>query len=215
MNVPVVLTKGGRVDLSKHTPSLRRVRIGLGWEPNTTDTGKDYDLDVTAFGLKGGKCVDAAHMLFYNSVNRTKDGIKVVLDHRPYHEKEGHPCTPGLELIHSGDNCTGQGKGDDETIIGDAAKILALWDEIPIIITINEAKERCQNFGQVPEIHAYVYDDETGLVIAKFDIADGFSSETAVHIGSLYRNSEGNLGFKTVGTGYNAGLDEFVKKYGL
>ena len=193
----VNLEKGGRVDLQKTVPSLKKVRIGLGWSENKFSTGTDYDLDVTAFLCKhdyagNPKCIDDKHVIFYNNL-----------------------VSPGGEVRHSGDNRTGAGAGDDETLFVDVEKVLATCDEVSFIITIHDAVTRKQNFGQIEKAYVKLYNDEDNSVIAQYDLAEKFSTETAVQVGSLYKNPEGRLGFKAVGQGYNTGLADFCQGYGL
>lgn len=192
----VNLTKGGRINLAKEAPNMTKVRVGLSWKPNTFDSGFAYDIDVTAFVLRqeasSGKSVMLSedHMVFYNNL-----------------------VTPEGAVKHLGDNRTGQGEGDDETLIVDLKAMPNNADEISFIVTIHEATERKQNFGQIPGCSIKLYNDETGDVVAKYDLEEDFSSETAVQFGSLYKK-DGNWGFKAVGQGFNVGLAEFVVGYG-
>lgn len=193
----VNLSKGGRVDLQKAVPSLKRIRVGLGWSQNKFSTGGDYDLDVTAFVLKHdangeAKCDGPELMAFYNNTNVANGTI-----------------------LHSGDNRTGDATGDDETIIVDLAKAIAISDEISFIVTIHDAVSRGQKFGQITKSYIKIYNDEDGVLIAQYDLEEGFSNETAVQFGSLYKNSTSNMAFKAVGQGFNAGLVDFCKGYGL
>lgn len=191
----VNLTKGGRINLAKEAPMMTKVRIGLGWDTNKFDSGSEYDLDVSAFVLKqqdSGKPVMLSedYLIFYN-----------------------HKESPEGAVKHSGDNRTGSGEGDDETIIVDLPLLPEAADEISFIVTIDEATARKQNFGQISKSYVKLYDDDTGKVIAQYDLEDDFSSETAVQFGSLYKKN-GQWGFKAVGQGYNVGLQEFVEGYG-
>jgi tellurium resistance protein TerD len=193
----VNLMKGGRVDLQKQVPGLKRIRVGLGWKENKFSTGGDYDLDVTAFILKhdkdgNPKCADDKSIIFYNNLQ-----------------------TAGGEIKHSGDNRNGASEGDDETIHVNVEKILSIADEVSFVITIHDAAARKQNFGQIDKSYVKIYNDEDGKVIAEYPLDEKFSNETAVQVGSLYKNADGNLGFKAVGQGYNLGLADFCKGYGL
>jgi len=193
------LTKGSRINLAKEAPALKRLRVGLGWKPNETDTGHEFDLDVTAFGLQVvgdkpdwiGSRNDPDFMVFYNNPNSV-DGA----------------------IVHSGDNKTGAGDGDDESITIDLTKLDKRVDEISFIVTIEEAGVRKQNFGQIPKSHIALYNDENGDLIARYDLGEDFSNETAVQFGSVYKREDGAYAFKAVGAGYNLGLGEFVKGYG-
>lgn len=191
------LSKGTKINLSKDVPGLSKVRFGLGWKANPTDTGSAFDLDASAFGLKfdakgepklAGN--DADFFVFYNNA-----------------------CSVDNAIVHAGDNRTGAGDGDDESITVDLKMLSPTIDEISFIVTIHEALERKQNFGQVSKSYISVYDDATGAVLAKYDLEDDFSAETAVQFGSLYKK-DGNWSFKAIGAGYKLGLDAFVTGYG-
>ena len=196
------LSKGGRINLEKEAPLMTKVRMGLGWKPNTFNSGSKYDLDVTAFVLKqdaSGKSVmlSEEYMIFYNQTSTPEGSVK-----------------------HLGDNRTGDGDGDDETILVELPLIPAVADEISFIVTIHDAVARKQNFGQVPGCYVKMYDadatpDAEGNlpVIMQYDLEDDFSNETAVQFGSLYKK-DGKWGFKAVGQGFNAGLKEFCEGYG-
>ena len=192
----VNLNKGGRINLAKAAPSMTKARVGLSWRPNEFDSGFAYDIDVTAFVLKqeqtSGKVsmLNESYMIFYGNLQ-----------------------APDGSVIHKGDNRTGDGENDDEEILVDLTKLPAQADEISFIVTIYEAPERKQNFGQVPECRITIYNDETDEVIARYDLEEDFSTETAVQFGSLYKK-DGQWGFKAVGQGFNVGLAEFVTGYG-
>lgn len=191
----VNLTKGGRINLAKEAPTMTKVRVGLGWDSNKFNSGGEYDLDVSAFVLKqeaSGKPVmlSEEYMIFYNQ-----------------------PTSPEGAVKHTGDNKTGSGDGDDESLIVELPLLPEAAEEISFIVTIHEASERKQNFGQITKSYIKLYDDATGVVIAQYDLEDDFSNETAVQFGSLYKKN-GQWGFKAVGQGFNVGLAEFVTGYG-
>ena len=190
----ISLEKGGRVNLTKTSPGLTKIRVGLGWNTNKYDTGADYDLDVSAFlcSTNSGspKMLSDAHLVYY-----------------------GNKTSPDKAIQHTGDNRTGEGDGDDETILVDLSKIEAGVDEISFTITIYEADVRKQNFGQVSNSYAKLYDDVTGAVIATYSLEDDFSVETAVQVGSLYKK-DGEWLFKAVGAGFKKGLGDFILVYG-
>lgn len=199
VSTPVVinLDKGGMINLSKIDPSLTRVRVGLGWKPNKTDSGQDFDLDVSVFGLKPDAKGDpvvlsGSHFVFYNNLS-----------------------SPEGAIVHKGDNRDGQADGDDETVIVDLNKIPSEASEISFIVTIHEGVKRKQNFGQVRDSYIVLYNDETGVEIARYSLREDFSNETAVQFGSLERNSSGKFSFSAVGVGYTNGLADFARQYGL
>ena len=191
------LVKGGRINLSKELPSLTKVRVGLGWNPNPTNTGSKFDLDVSVFVLKsaptapqGMKLISDSHFVFYNN---TSD--------------------PEKATVHSGDNRDGGAVGDDETVVIELAKLNAEAVELSFVVTIDEAHARKQNFGQVSASYITLYDDVTSAVICTYKLEDDFSTETAVQFGSLIKK-DGSWLFKAVGTGYDKGLGDFVVAYG-
>lgn len=188
------LKKGGRINLAKEAPKLKTLRVDLSWEPNKTNTGQKFDLDVSVFVLKHGEpnnvLLSDDHMVFY-----------------------GNPQTPNGAVTHKGDNRTGENEGADESIYVDLQKLEAEVEEISFVVTIHDAGPRRQNFGQIPKSSIRLFDFDTGELISSYDLEDEFSMETAVQFGSLYRK-DGNWGFKAVGAGYNLGLADFVVQYG-
>jgi tellurium resistance protein TerD len=186
----ISLSKGGRIDLSKEAPSLRRVGVGLGWDTNETDTGVDFDLDASVFMLDAsGKIPRDEFFVFYNNL-RSPDGA----------------------VVHQGDNRTGEGEGDDESIFVELDKIDPSIEELVFVVTIHEAQQRGQNFGQVRNAFIRLYDLDTNQEIAKYDLEEDFSTETAIEFGRLYKKN-GSWRFKAVGAGFNAGLQGFVDKF--
>lgn len=188
------LEKGGRINLTKENPSLKKVRAGLGWSPNPTDTGEEFDLDVSVFVCSNSsgapKLLADEFLVFYN--NKT---------------------SPDGAVVHSGDNRTGEGEGDDETVTVELGKLDPKADELSFVVTIHKAVERKQNFGQVQNSYIKLYDDATGAEVAKYELEDSFSTETAVQFGSLFKK-DGQWSFKAVGAGFKKGLADFVRIYG-
>ena len=184
------LGKGERINLSKEAPSLKKVGVGLGWDTNSTDTGLDFDLDASIFMLgANGKIPTEKNFVFYNNLTSPDGGVK-----------------------HTGDNLTGDGDGDDETIFVELAKVDAAINELVFVVTIHEAEKRKQNFGQVRNAFIRLYDQETNKEIAKYELDEDFSRETAIEFGKLYKK-EGQWRFQAVGQGYNSGLQGFVDRY--
>lgn len=186
------LQKGGRLNLSKEVPGLKRVRFGLGWSANNTDTGYAFDLDASAFLIgANGKCPNTDYVVYYGKPDKTSfDG----------------------STVHSGDNLTGDGDGDDEVITVSLNKVNAEIERIVFVATIYEAELRKQNFGQVRDAYIKMYDDETGKEIAKYDLSEDFSAETAVTFGELYKK-DGEWRFMAVGQGFNKGLLGYEEMY--
>jgi len=180
------LTKGGNASLG----SLQKFVVGMGWDTNQTDSGNDFDLDASAFMLNtGGKILSEAHFVFYNNLKSPEGCVE-----------------------HTGDNQSGAGDGDDESIKIDLSKLPAGCEKITFVVTIHDAEIRRQNFGQVRNAFVRVYDPSTNEEILKYDLGEDFSIETAVEFGELYRK-DGAWKFKAIGTGYAGGLQKFVDKY--
>lgn len=184
------LSKGERINLSKEAPSLKNAGIGLGWDTNTSDTGGAFDLDASVFMLGiNGKIPNEKYFVFYNNSQSPDSSVK-----------------------HLGDSRTGEGAGDDETIEIDLKKVDSAVQEIVFVVTIHEADTRKQNFGQVKNSFIRIYDQATEKEVAKYELEEDFSRETAIEFGRLYRK-DGEWRFQAVGQGYNAGLQKFVDQY--
>jgi tellurium resistance protein TerD len=187
------LQKGNSINLNKQEPSLRRVRVGLGWElPASTPP---LDLDVSAFVCRLNaqnepKLVSESHFIFYNNKS-----------------------TPNGSVQHSGDNRTGAGEGDDETLQVDLQSLEADVREISFVVTVHDAAERRQHFGLLRSAYIRLYNEDTGAVICEYDLDAEFSSETALQIGSIIRNTAGQFEFHAIGAGYNLDLGTFVQGY--
>jgi tellurium resistance protein TerD len=187
----VSLQKGGNVNLSKAAPGLTAVVIGLGWDPRITD-GAAFDADASAFLLKAdGKVPGDDHFIFYNQ-----------------------KTSPDGAVVHQGDNTTGQGEGDDEKLEIDLTKVGAAIDKIAFGVTIHEADSRRQNFGMIGNAFIRVVNKANGEEIARFDLSEDASTETAMVFGELYRNG-GDWKFKAVGQGYAGGLGALAGGYGV
>ncbi|MFA8299564.1 MAG: TerD family protein [Hyphomicrobiales bacterium] len=185
----VSLVKGQRIEVS-----LSKVKIGLGWDPNETDTGYEYDLDASAFCLNSkGKCPTDAHFVFY-----------------------GNKYSPDMAVEGAEDDLTGGSSDgdDDEMIQVDLTKVASDIDEIIFVVTIYEHDVRKQNFGQVNNSYIRLVNNDTGEVIAIYELDEDFSTETAIEFGRLYRRGQ-QWKFQAIGQGYNKGLDYLVIKYGL
>ena len=187
----ISLSKGGNVNLSKEAPGLNKIVIGLGWDARATD-GSGFDLDASAFLVKeDGKVRSDADFCFYNN--------KVVA--------EG-------AVSHMGDNTTGAGDGDDETVKVELSKVPADVDKIVFAVTIHEADTRKQNFGQVNHAFIRVLNEEGGQEIARYDLSEDASTETAMIFGEIYRVA-GDWKFKAVGQGFAGGLGALASSFGV
>ncbi|NHM29228.1 TerD family protein [Neobacillus terrae] len=186
------LSKGQRIDLTKTNPGLTKVIIGLGWDTNHYDGGQDFDLDASAFLADlNGKVVNDEDFIFYNNL-----------------------VHPSGSVEHTGDNRTGEGDGDDEQVKIDFSKVPSHVHKIAITVTIHDATQRNQNFGQVSNAFARVVDEESGREILRFDLGEDFSVETAVVICELYRHN-GEWKFNAVGSGFSGGLAALCRNFGL
>ncbi|QQZ27422.1 TerD family protein [Thiothrix subterranea] len=185
------LQKGGNLSLSKTDPSLTKILIGLGWDERSTD-GAGFDLDASAFLLTAsGKVRGDADFIFYNQLKSTDGSVE-----------------------HTGDNRTGQGDGDDESMKVDLSKVPADITKVAFTVTIHDAEARRQNFGQVANAFIRVVNDVTGTEIVRYDLAEDYSTETAMVFGELYRNNA-EWKFRAVGQGYAGGLKAMCDQYGI
>ena len=179
------LEKGQRVNVE-----LPKFTIGLGWDTNSSSTGVDFDLDASAFILgENKKLLSDEHFVFYNNL-KSPDGA----------------------VEHTGDNLTGEGEGDDESIRIDLSKISPNASEICFVVTIHKADGRKQNFGQVHNSFIRIYNTDTQEEIMKYELEEDFSIETAVEFGRLYRRN-GQWKFEAIGVGMKGGLEDYVNKY--
>lgn len=164
--------------------------IGLGWDTNSSSTGQAFDLDASVFLLnENKKLVGDDFFVFYNNLE-----------------------SPDKAVIHTGDNLTGEGDGDDEQIKIDLPKIDSRVKEIIVVVTIHEAESRRQNFGQVRNSFIRVFNSDTNEEILKYELDEDFSIETAVEFGRIYERN-GEWKFEAVGSGQREGLAKYVNLY--
>ena len=190
--MPINLSKGQKVDLTKKNPGLKKIMVGLGWDVNAFDSGSDFDLDAAAFMLgANGKCPTEKEFIFYGNLKHASESVE-----------------------HMGDNLTGEGEGDDEQIMVDLTKVPANVERIAFTVTIYEAEERRQNFGQVSNAFVRIFNEVTGEEILRYDLGEDFSIETAVVFGELYKNG-GEWKFNAIGSGYQGGLAALCNSYGV
>ncbi len=189
----ISLSKGGNISLSKieTTSTLNNLIIGLGWDARPTD-GSDFDLDANAFMLKNdGKIRSEADFIFYNQMRSACGSVE-----------------------YMGDNKTGAGEGDDETVILQLNKIPADVERVTFAVTIHEAEARKQNFGQVSNAFIRVVNKDSGVEIARYDLSEDASVETAMIFGEIYRHN-GEWKFKAIGQGYAGGLAPLARQFGV
>jgi tellurium resistance protein TerD len=189
--VGVSLTKGGNVSLTKHAPGLTAVIVGLGWDARAT-TGAGFDLDASALMVNGsGKILSDEHFVFFNNLT-----------------------SPDGSVEHTGDNLTGDGDGDDESIKVDLVAVPAETDRIVFTVSIYDADNLRQNFGQVRNAYIRVINQATDAELARYDLSEDASSETAMIFGELYRHND-EWKFRAVGQGYASGLLGIAQDFGV
>lgn len=189
--VAVSLTKGGNVSLTKSAPGLTAVTVGLGWDIRTT-TGQEFDLDASAIACgSGGKALSDQHFVFFNNLK-----------------------SPDGSIEHTGDNLTGEGEGDDEQIKVNLAGLPADIDKVVFPVSIYDAEARSQSFGQVRNAFIRVVDQATNNELARYDLSEDASTETAMVFGELYRNGT-EWKFRAVGQGYASGLAGIAHDFGV
>lgn len=187
----VSLSKGGNVSLTKEAPGLTAVTVGLGWDVRTT-TGTDFDLDASAIAVNAeGKVYSDGHFIFFN--NKT---------------------SPEQAIVHTGDNVTGEGDGDDEQLNIDLALLPADVDKIVFPVSIYEAESRSQNFGQVRNAYIRVLNQDGETEIARYDLSEDAATETAMVFGEMYRNGD-EWKFRAIGQGYASGLVGIAQDFGV
>jgi tellurium resistance protein TerD len=189
--VAVSLAKGANVSLSKEAPGLRTIRVGLGWDARVTD-GSAFDLDASVYVLgENGKVRSDADFIFFNNLSGA-----------------------GGAVVHQGDNLTGVGDGDDEVVVVTLDKLGADVAKISFAVTIYEADQRRQNFGMVQNAFIRVVNGDGGTEIARYDLSEDASTETAMIFGELYRHG-GEWKFKAIGQGFAGGLNPLARSFGV
>ena len=188
----ISLKKGQRVNLEKVAPGLEAVSVGLGWDVNLTDSGGEFDLDASIFLLgTNEKIVSEEHFVFYNN-KKSPD--------------------PDGSVEYMGDNRTGAGEGDDEVILVNLTKVPSNVQKLVFTVTIHEAEQRKQNFGQVSNAFVRLVDVKTKKEVLRYDLAEDYSIETALIMAEIYRK-DGTWRMSAVGSGYQGGLQALLDRY--
>lgn len=188
----ISLAKGQKVDLTKTNPGLTKAVVGLGWDVNKYDGGHDFDLDASLFLLDGnGKVTGGEDFIFYNNTTGANGAV-----------------------VHSGDNLTGDGEGDDEQVKIAIKDIPEAIEKVTFAVTIHDAEARNQNFGMVSNAFIRIVNEDTNEELIRYDLGEDFSIETAVVVGELYRHN-GEWKFTAVGSGYQGGLAALCNDFGL
>ena len=190
--MPINLTKGQKVDLTKGNPGLKNIMIGLGWDVNAFDSGANFDLDASVFMVgENGKCPTDQEFIFYGNLKHKSGSVE-----------------------HMGDNLTGEGDGDDEQIKIDLSKIPENIARVAFTVTIYDAENRRQNFGQVSNAYIRIVDTVTNQEIIRYDLGEDFSIETSAVFGELYKHN-GEWKFNAIGSGFQGGLAALCGHYGI
>ncbi|RDY23788.1 TerD family protein [Romboutsia maritimum] len=188
----ITLAKGQKVDLTKKNPGLKNILIGLGWDTNKYDGGYDFDLDTAAFLVdSNNKVTNDGDFIFYNNLKHNSGAVE-----------------------HLGDNRTGQGDGDDEQILVNLASVPQDVNKVAFTVTIHEALERRQNFGQVSNSYIRVLNKDTNEELIKYELGEDFSIETAVVVAEIYRHN-GEWKFNALGSGFEGGLEALCRNFGI
>lgn len=187
----ISLTKGGNVSLTKEAPGITKTTVGLGWNPRVTD-GAAFDLDAIAFLVnENGKVRADNDFIFFNNL-KSSDG----------------------SVVHNGDNRTGEGHGDDETLSVDLSMVPADVSKVIFAVTIYDGQTRNQNFGQVANAYIRVSNNAGGSEIARYDLSEDGSTETAMIFGELYKHGS-EWKFRAIGQGFAGGLGPLAASYGV
>jgi tellurium resistance protein TerD len=190
----VQLKKGANVNLNKEAPGLADITVGLGWDIRATD-GDAFDADASAFLLNAsGKTRSDDDLIFYNQ-----------------------PTSADGSVSHAGDNLTGAGDGDDEKIVIKLNQVAADVERVAISVTIHNAEERKQNFGMIANAFIRVVNNADGAEIARYDLSEDASTETALVFGEIYRDkaAAGEWKFRAVGQGHQGGFAALATQFGV
>ncbi|SES26494.1 TerD family protein [Psychrobacillus sp. OK032] len=186
------LSKGQKIDLTKTNPGLKNVLVGLGWDTNRYSGGNDFDLDASAFIVDGnGKAFNEKSFIFYNNL-QSEDG----------------------SVIHTGDNRTGVGDGDDEQLLVKLPLVPSVVQKVVFTVTIHDGEVRKQNFGQVSNAFIRIVNEDTNEEIVRYDLGEDFSIETALVVGEIYRHNT-EWKFNAIGSGFQGGLAALINEFGL
>lgn len=187
----LTLSKGQNLSLSKTDPGLKKIIIGLGWDPRATD-GQEFDLDASLFLLgENGKVRSDADFIFYNQKTSGCGSVE-----------------------HTGDNRTGEGDGDDESIKVELGRVPPNVQRLAVTVTIHDADARRQSFGQVENAFIRIVNADTNGEVVRYDLTEDYSTETAMIFGEVYRHN-GEWKFKAVGQGYAGGLKSMCDQFGI
>lgn len=199
----VNLQKGQKVDLTKGNAGLSKILVGLGWDPIQSSGGGG--ILGSLFGLGKGDNFDCDASLFMLGSNEKIESNKDII----YFGNLKSQCG---SILHTGDNLTGEGDGDDEQIIVELDKVPERISKLVFVVNIYECIKRKQHFGQVQNAYIRVL-DHLGNEIVKYNLTENHSGKTALVIGEIYRhNSEWK--FAATGEGTNdATITDMSRRY--
>ena len=185
------LSKGSKINLKKVSPQTTKTFVvGLGWSPNDSASAHPIDLDASAFLVgANNKILTDEHFVFFNN-----------------------DTSPDGSVIYGGDNRTGDGEDDDEKLFIDTSKINPAIQQIVFCCSIDEADKRGQNFSMVNDAYIRIYEQETGIVLATYYLADVAGNETGFILGRLLNNPDG-WEFEAYPIGIPCGLEAMVEMY--
>lgn len=200
----ISLSKGAKVNLSKEMPGLKKIMFGLGWDVNKYSGSDDFDLDASCFLVGENGLSNPDWFIFYNRLSDKGhyEGSRWIVDKTT------------SSVIHTGDNRTGAGEGDDEQIYIDLDLVPAEVQKIAITVTIDSAEIRHQSFSMVENAYCRLIDTETNKEVIHFDLGEDFSVETAIVVGEVYRHN-GDWKFNAIGRGFSGGLKALCANYGI
>lgn len=195
----ISLQKGQRVDLTKGNSNLNRITVGLGWDPVSQSKGGFFNV------FKATEDIDCDA-----SVLMLKDDRFESIDDLVYFGKLKSKCR---SVVHSGDNLTGEGDGDDETLIVELKSVPASFTKLVFVVNIYDSEKRKQHFGMLENAYIRVIDPKTGEELVRYNLSDDYSGRTAVIAGEIYRHN-GEWKFAAVGDGTNdRNLTEICRRY--
>ncbi|KQN96975.1 TerD family protein [Paenibacillus sp. Leaf72] len=180
------LDKGQAINLSKSYGPLPEVNVGLGWRP-AANPGERFDLDASAFMLDVNGKIFRKKALFINK--------KFVVSFRVL--ESSSPCG---SVRHSGDNVTGAGAGDDETIHVKLAKVPNEVEKILFVVNIFSPRTRRQDFSRISDAYIRIVNPTNGHELVRFNLTENYSGKTAMIVAELYRNNE-TWEFSSIGEG--------------
>ena len=190
--MPINLSKGQKVDLTKGNPGLTKIMVGLGWDVNAFDSGAAFDLDAAAFLLgANGKCPTERDFIFYGNLKHSTGAVE-----------------------HMGDNLTGAGEGDDEQIVVDLSRVPAEYDRIVLVVNIYQAVQRRQHFGMIQNAFIRIVDARNNQELCRYNLSENYDNMTAMIFGEVYRNN-GEWKFNAIGSGFQGGLAALCGHYGI